>query len=111
MRVEPSEARVPLVAPSEEHVLACRICLETADAGDLVAPCACAGSVRYVHRACLERWRAEGAGRALRCELCRAESLAFCEALRSSTLGLGAPLAFSTLFARRGGPLRLTVSP
>lgn len=32
----------------------CRICLLNQPADDLVAPCACTGSVRYAHMACLK---------------------------------------------------------
>lgn len=43
----------------EERI--CRICLdgEAADAAEnpLIAPCRCAGSMRYVHRGCLDEWR------------------------------------------------------
>ncbi len=37
----------------------CRICLDTeytAD-NDLIAPCKCAGTSKYVHRSCLDTWR------------------------------------------------------
>ena len=39
----------------------CRICLET-DAPDddpLIAPCRCSGSMKWVHRKCLNEWRAQ----------------------------------------------------
>lgn len=52
----------------------CRICLEGEDEelGHLFAPCRCAGSMRLVHAACLERWRASAPGRAsyYRCDTC-----------------------------------------
>ena len=34
----------------------CRICLEVS-IDDLIVPCACAGTSKYVHRACLNAWR------------------------------------------------------
>ena len=39
----------------------CRICLESdAPADDpLIAPCRCAGSMQWVHRKCLDEWRAQ----------------------------------------------------
>ncbi|CAM9372448.1 unnamed protein product, partial [Ectocarpus fasciculatus] len=37
--------------------LTCRICLDTDDRSRLIAPCSCAGSSRWVHRECLDRWR------------------------------------------------------
>jgi len=37
----------------------CRICSfsEVAELGPLIAPCGCIGSMRYVHKHCLQRWR------------------------------------------------------
>ena len=35
----------------------CRICRDTA--GQLITPCQCSGSMAYVHRECLDRWRTE----------------------------------------------------
>ncbi|KAK1798572.1 hypothetical protein P4O66_006864 [Electrophorus voltai] len=49
----------------------CRICHEGTNAGYLVLPCECAGSLATVHRACLERWLS--ASRTSRCELCHFE--------------------------------------
>nr|CAB3503031.1 unnamed protein product [Digitaria exilis] len=37
--------------------LQCRICLET-DGRDFIAPCKCKGTSKYVHRDCLDHWRA-----------------------------------------------------
>jgi len=34
----------------------CRVCLETG--GDLIAPCQCRGTSKWIHRECLNRWRA-----------------------------------------------------
>jgi hypothetical protein len=51
----------------------CRICLsDDAAADDLISPCLCAGSVRWVHRACLDEWRAQEVREDsfVRCELC-----------------------------------------
>ena len=42
----------------------CRICFEGRDAGVLFQPCLCDGSVKYIHVACLDRWRATNHGRA-----------------------------------------------
>ena len=37
----------------------CRICLDDeTDRSLVLAPCSCAGSQKWVHRACLDRWRA-----------------------------------------------------
>lgn len=37
----------------------CRICLASDDADSLIAPCDCKGSARWVHRECLDEWRAQ----------------------------------------------------
>lgn len=50
----------------------CRICLE--EGGDLFSPCLCKGSVKYVHRECLDKWLAT-AEDPLRCTICRATYL------------------------------------
>jgi len=34
----------------------CRVCLEPG--GDLIAPCQCSGTSKWIHRDCLNRWRA-----------------------------------------------------
>lgn len=39
----------------------CRICLEADRQNDLMAPCRCKGSSKWVHRACLDQWRAYNA--------------------------------------------------
>ena len=68
-------------AAGEERI--CRICLEgegegaggggRGGGGGLIAPCLCAGSQRWVHRACLDEWRAVCEDRAFsRCTECLA---------------------------------------
>ena len=37
----------------------CRICLESDNTNDLIAPCLCSGTSKYVHRQCLDQWRAQ----------------------------------------------------
>ena len=51
---------------------ACRICFE--HGGELFAPCACTGSMRYVHRSCLDEWRVRSANphSFARCDQCHA---------------------------------------
>lgn len=39
----------------------CRICFAGADAGRLVSPCLCSGSMRFVHLDCLSEWRRRSA--------------------------------------------------
>lgn len=51
----------------------CRICLELPPEGELIAPCLCSGSLQWVHRECLDEWRAINAsGPAFRrCGVCQ----------------------------------------
>nr|XP_016462128.1 PREDICTED: uncharacterized protein LOC107785357 isoform X2 [Nicotiana tabacum] len=50
----------------------CRICLES-DGRDFIAPCKCKGSSKYVHRECLDQWRAVREGFAFaHCTTCEA---------------------------------------
>jgi len=50
----------------------CRFCLEDTETPDnpLMSPCACTGSVRYVHRLCLRRWTAARPATAHLCPIC-----------------------------------------
>lgn len=64
--------------PSREEPI-CRLCWDTenSESGQLISPCACSGSLRYIHRRCLADWqrtqRQAGQGRkAQTCELCKA---------------------------------------
>ncbi|KAJ9541169.1 hypothetical protein OSB04_027675 [Centaurea solstitialis] len=81
-RADPS----PLVAPSSliaqpteidleagpGEQIQCRICLET-DGRDFIAPCKCRGTSKYVHRECLDHWRAVREGFAFaHCTTCKA---------------------------------------
>ncbi|GJP54184.1 hypothetical protein CLOM_g13281 [Closterium sp. NIES-68] len=55
----------------EEDQPQCRICLET-DGRDLIAPCKCKGSARFVHRQCLDQWRSVKEGFAFcHCSTCK----------------------------------------
>ncbi|XP_073281472.1 uncharacterized protein [Primulina huaijiensis] len=55
-----------------EDQIQCRICLET-DGRDFIAPCKCKGTSKYVHRACLNHWRAVKEGFAFaHCTTCKA---------------------------------------
>lgn len=47
---------------NSNEVPICRICLEAdgyEDFGSLISPCKCSGTAAYVHRKCLDAWRAE----------------------------------------------------
>ncbi|URE32232.1 Zinc finger C3HC4 type [Musa troglodytarum] len=47
----------------------CRICQEEDHIKNLEAPCACSGSLKYAHRACVQRWCSEKGD--ITCEICR----------------------------------------
>ncbi|KAJ4794004.1 RING/FYVE/PHD zinc finger superfamily protein [Rhynchospora pubera] len=50
----------------------CRICLDTGG-DDMIAPCHCRGTQKYVHRSCLDHWRSTKEGFAFaHCTECRA---------------------------------------
>jgi len=74
-----STAASPLDQGAEE-TLTCRICFEAKGpdfSTELLSPCQCRGSQKYVHRECHRRWQAcvqsmRGRGAALRCDVCRA---------------------------------------
>jgi len=49
----------------------CRICLESDHPEDMIAPCKCKGSSRWVHRQCLDQWRIHETDRAFsKCTEC-----------------------------------------
>jgi len=53
----------------------CRICLDN-EGDDLIAPCRCKGTQKYVHRSCLDNWRSTKEGFAFsHCTECRATFL------------------------------------
>lgn len=56
----------------QQEVGECRICLQPG--AGLVAPCACKGSLRFTHRACLLAWASERGS--LSCELCKSRYVA-----------------------------------
>ncbi|KAG0455954.1 hypothetical protein HPP92_023742 [Vanilla planifolia] len=50
----------------------CRICLESGD--ELISPCMCKGTQQFVHRSCLDHWRAVKARFAFsHCTTCKAQ--------------------------------------
>ncbi|KAG0367851.1 hypothetical protein BGZ54_003150 [Gamsiella multidivaricata] len=62
---------------SDSEERRCRICLETDDdkdseSGQLISPCLCKGSSRYIHLGCLEKWRALSPRKesAFQCDTC-----------------------------------------
>ncbi|KAL6888610.1 hypothetical protein ACP4OV_009636 [Aristida adscensionis] len=58
-----------------QDVPQCRICLDN-EGDDLIAPCRCKGTQKYVHRSCLDNWRSTKEGFAFsHCTECRAAFL------------------------------------
>lgn len=49
----------------------CRICLDAGNTRNLIAPCLCSGTSKWVHRKCLDRWRAESTAAFYSCSSCR----------------------------------------
>lgn len=62
---------------SQENQRTCRICLEesyiepNSTNHDFIAPCQCTGSVSWVHRSCLDSWRATNPKHFTMCEICQ----------------------------------------
>lgn len=50
--------------------MACRICLEDDDSGELLTVCDCSGSCQYVHQQCLQKWI--DVSHQTHCEICQA---------------------------------------
>lgn len=58
--------------PASSDQPQCRICLDVGG-NDLIAPCQCKGTQKFVHRGCLDHWRAAKEGFAFaHCTECRA---------------------------------------
>ena len=70
--LEKSKINPLYVTPDLEisYVKECRICLETS--GELISLCGCNGSLKYVHKNCIEQWIAYN-GNINICELCNKE--------------------------------------
>ena len=67
------EASVEMVTLEEEQGT-CRICLDQVHISDLIEACHCTGSRRWVHRACIDRWRSQFSRwhvQRHRCQVCR----------------------------------------
>ncbi|EPS63688.1 hypothetical protein M569_11097, partial [Genlisea aurea] len=61
------------VALINTELAQCRICFD-AEGEDLIAPCHCRGTQKYVHRSCLDNWRSTKEGFAFaHCTECRAK--------------------------------------
>ena len=66
-----------MASPEDEDTKQCRICLalDCDDLRPLVQPCACRGSAKWIHIACLEEWRRKSPKEdaAYRCGQCNEE--------------------------------------
>jgi E3 ubiquitin-protein ligase DOA10 len=51
----------------------CRFCLETDTIDNLLSPCSCKGSSKYVHNDCLMNWYTAEPSRGIRCNSCLSE--------------------------------------
>lgn len=70
-----SPFRTPTFSPAngDDDEKVCRICADDEEQSELIAPCRCSGSVKYVHRSCLDKWRSTTLNREyfLRCSMCK----------------------------------------
>ncbi|KAJ1066538.1 hypothetical protein K5549_019134, partial [Capra hircus] len=68
----PTSEKGPRLSPVSTAGDACRIChCEGDDESPLITPCRCAGSLHFVHQACLQQWIKSSDARC--CELCKYE--------------------------------------
>lgn len=58
---QPAPPPVPPPPEPPEEDAQCRICYGGAEAGPLVTPCRCRGTMRFVHAHCLNEWRTSSA--------------------------------------------------
>jgi RING-variant domain len=59
-----------IMEQKQPNVPTCRICLEEDDSSELIMPCRCSGTQSWVHRACLDHWRAMGQRQFFQCGTC-----------------------------------------
>ena len=58
MSQQPQRVPAGMGFTAEEGPFCCRVCLvEQEDLGDLVAPCQCTGTQKFVHMSCLRTWQ------------------------------------------------------
>jgi hypothetical protein len=69
------QQQVPEVSTNNLLEKQCRCCLETDHPEDMIAPCLCSGSIKYVHRSCLNHWRtiSPNPNSLTRCDICHAD--------------------------------------
>jgi E3 ubiquitin-protein ligase DOA10 len=56
---------------ANQELRCCRICLDSDNEEDLIAPCVCKGSHKWVHRACLDKWRCSNEEAFRKCSDCK----------------------------------------
>lgn len=72
-RVRESSSSDGEIDPCSPDQPQCRICLDSDGDDELIAPCQCRGTQKFVHRACLDNWRVAKEGFAFaHCTECRA---------------------------------------
>lgn len=60
------------VSNGKKEVHWCRICHAEDDLDNLLAPCKCSGTLKYVHQFCLEEWKKLSPKfNKKRCEICK----------------------------------------
>ena len=72
--------RAAMMSAAENGLLTCRICLDDeCKREDVIAPCSCSGSAKWVHRACLDQWRSTREDKAFsKCTECLKEYELYC---------------------------------
>lgn len=62
------------LVPLTQEIRECRNC-HSDEGDDLIAPCHCTGSIKYVHRSCLDAWRAYSPNESSfhKCDVCQFE--------------------------------------
>lgn len=73
MEASQDVSRSSHTSAGEGALAQCRFCLEEAPIEELLAPCRCEGTSRFVHVACLRRWQRQVASdlRSAVCSVCR----------------------------------------
>lgn len=66
----------------------CRICYDSDDNSDLIQPCKCSGTMKYIHRKCLNKWRltTTSIDSMFKCDQCKFEYVTIEKKLRESKL-------------------------
>lgn len=55
-----NESKTSTTNFQDEEFFECRICHDKGHRNDLIVPCKCDGSMKFVHRNCLDSWRVSG---------------------------------------------------